>query len=156
MSQGKSALNIIRRYHPNVAKVVEAKRDTQIRVTAEDCRAGKRKGPSSCAMAKAFEREYDGAIVSLSVAYLIKGDVATRYVVPQAVSREIVSFDRAKKFEPGEYSLKAPSKHRTMKAERASAAARNGGPAYRNSPKYMANHNKPKARQHRTAGIRAL
>jgi hypothetical protein len=146
MSQGKSALGIVRKYHPNVTRVVDAKRDVEIEVTAEDCKAGKRKGPSSCAMACAFKREYDGAIISLSTAYLIKGDIAERYMVPSSVSREIVSFDRAKQFAPGDYSLKKPAKSNKLGPRRSRLLDS------RHDKKYAGN----KPRNHRTAGIRAL
>lgn len=147
MSKGKSALGIVRKYYPEVNKIVEAKKPIKIEVTAEDCRAGRRKGASSCAMAKAFQREYDGAIISLSTAYLIKGDKATRYKVPNAVTREIISFDRAKKFEPGQYRLAVPQ-------YKLGTPNRNSKKRYKNSAgeRYISQ----KARNHHTAGIRAL
>lgn len=51
----------------------------------------------------------DGVIISVYTAYLVKGKKATRYQLPQSVSREIISFDRGSKFYAGEYSLKVPS-----------------------------------------------
>jgi hypothetical protein len=145
MSQGKSALGIVRKYHPNVTQVRDAKRDARIEVTSQDCKGGTRKGPSSCAMAKAFMREYDGAIISLSTAYLVRGKRAYRYHVPHSVSREIVSFDRSKKFSPGEYSLKAPSKQLRLGCQR--RASGTGG---------VRTNTETARRHHKTAGIRAL
>jgi hypothetical protein len=147
VSQGKSALGIVRKYHPEVTRVVDAKKSIDIEVTAADCKAGKRKGPSSCAMARAFEREYDGAIISLSTAYLIKGTKATRYQVPASVSREIVSFDRSRKFEPGSYSLNTPS----FKLGQPNRSKR--------KDRYQSTDGVPYAKnklRHKTAGIRAL
>jgi hypothetical protein len=147
VSKGKSALGIVRKYHPQVNRVVDAKKPITIEVTAKDCRSGKSGKASSCAMARAFEREYDGAIVSLSTAYIIKGDKATRYQVPQSVSREIVSFDRSHKFEPGEYALNAPSHYKLgQKRKSPQTESRAGGNAYAAT----------KNRNHKTAGIRAL
>lgn len=88
MPQGKSALGIVRKYHPNVTRVVDAKRPITIEVSKSDCRKGDAKSPSHCAMAKAFTHTHDGAIVSLSVAYIVDGDKATRYKVPVSVSRD--------------------------------------------------------------------
>jgi hypothetical protein len=137
-------LKIVQKYHPNVTKVVDGKKTLNFEVTAQDCKAGKRKGPSSCAMAKACERKYDGAIISLSVAYLITGNKATRYRVPSTVTREIVSFDRHKEFAPGEYHLVAPSSTEKLGVKR---EARD-----RPTRSYV----RTVTRNHRTAGIRAL
>jgi hypothetical protein len=153
MSQGKSALNIVRKYHPQVTSVVDAKKPVTIEVTAKDCKDGKRKGPSSCAMACAAKRDYDGAIISLSTAYLVKGNKATRYLVPQAVSREIVSFDRAKKFEPGEYALNAPPDSMTISVIRERSAGKKKG---RHKNAAGQRYTGTRTRNHRTAGIRAL
>lgn len=149
MSQGKSALSIVRKYYPNVQSVVDAKKAVAIEVTAEDCRSGKAKSASSCAMARAFEREYDGAIISLSAAYLIKGNKATRYRVPDSVTREIVSFDRSRKFEPGEYELYVPTQYRL-------GTKRKHTNPVRHLDKNGVRYQPTKARNHKTAGIRAL
>lgn len=147
MSSGKSALKIVQKYHPNVTKVVDAKRPLQISVTEEDCKGSKKRKPDACALAKACERKYDGAIVSLAVAYLIKGNRATRYRVPQAVSRELVSFDRHHDFAPGKYHLRAPKEGEKLGARKyPQPENKPGGNVYSAS----------KSRNHKTAGIRAL
>lgn len=105
---GSTALRIVRKYHPNVKKVVDAKRAATITVTENDCAASKSKAPDSCALSTAFCKKHDGAIISLAIAYLIDGDVAVRYRVPSAISREIVSFDRGHYFAPGTYRLSSP------------------------------------------------
>jgi hypothetical protein len=140
MATGKSALKIVQKYHPEVRRVVDAKKNVDIEVTAQDCKGSRRMKPDACAMARAFGREYDGAIISMSTAYLVKGKTATRYKVPGAVSREIVSFDRNRNFAPGEYQLRAPS-----------ATARMG---WRYKP--TGPHKTHKTHQHKTAGIRSL
>jgi hypothetical protein len=156
VSKGKSALGIVRKYHPQVNRVVEAKKDLHITVTTKDCRGAKSKQADSCAMARACEREYDGALISLSTAYIIKGDVAHRYTVPQAISREIVSFDRHHDFAPGDYKLKAPNKSSKLGSYRKRTLANGGGPAYRHDKEYASKHKDDKKRRHKTAGIRAL
>lgn len=106
------ALRYVQKYYPDVTKVVDAKRGTKITVKPKDCENGVSKAPNICAIAKAAMRLYDGAIVSLSRAYLIRGDTATRYQVPPHVTRELVVFDRAHAFQPGIYELgKVPQHH---------------------------------------------
>jgi hypothetical protein len=131
------------RYHPEVTKVVDARKDVTIRVTDEDCHMSESKAPNECAMATAFKRTYDGAIIPVSSAYLIKGTTAYRYKVPVTIAREIVTFDRHHDFSPGVYHLKAPS-----------ASNKLGSTSYRfieggHSRKF-------KRPQHRTTGIRQL
>jgi hypothetical protein len=140
----KSALGIVQKYFPNVTKVVDAKRARIISVTPQDCKDAKRKAPDACALATACEREYDGAIISLSTAYLVKGDKAERYKVPNAIAREIVSFDRHHDFAPGDYYLNAPTEHL--------------GPRSRPQPVKNRKPDTPrvKGRYHHTAGIRSL
>lgn len=148
MAQGKSALGIVRKYYPQVTRVVEAKRDLQILVTPADSRRSTKKSPNTCALARACEREYEGAIISMSVAYLVKGDKAMRYMVPAAVSREIVSFDRHQDFAPGDYKLKAPATSQKLRplGNRRLRPDRKGGKFYGSI----------KRRVHRTVGIRSL
>lgn len=145
MMRGSMALRIVQRYHPKVTSVTDAKRPTAIEITAEDCAAGKMRGPSECAMARAFSRHYDGAIISLSTAYLIKGTKATRYLVPDTVSREIVSFDRAHDFRPGIYHLAAIEPARRIGIKRSQPR--------RTDPK---KYKKAKKKRHYTAGIRSI
>lgn len=143
--ENHSALNIVRKYHPNVTKVVDAKQKVLIKVTKHDCDSATKKAPGDCAMAKAFKREYDGAIISMARAYLVKGNVATRYQVPQAVQREIVSFDRHADFAPGEYVL-GPVLGETNKLGNMTAGK---AKKYRQRPA-------TRGKAHRTSGIRAL
>jgi hypothetical protein len=97
----------IKKLFPNVKIVKDADTAVAVEVTASDNRQGATKDPEDCAMARACKREYglDGVIISLSKAYLVKGDTAIRYEVPPSLRSEVVSFDRNKTFEPGVYSL---------------------------------------------------
>lgn len=151
------ALELINRYYPGVTEVTDAKRSVRVDVIAEDCTKGNKKSPSSCAMVRALEREkgYDGAIVSVKVAYLIRGDKAMRFRTPESVAREIVSFDRSGDFAPGRYTLKAPSEGETLeglkKAAKKAAAMRKkrqGEPSRGNEPSGYKNH--------KTARVRSL
>lgn len=145
MSQGKSALSIVRKYHPNVTSVVDAKASTKINVTKRDCDTSTSKAPDSCALATAFCRKHGGAIISLAVAYLIDGKKAIRYRVPSAISREIISFDRGQYFQPGTYRLNAPASTERLSVKRAKRTER---PNKKSTKKAR--------RVHKTAGIRSL
>ena len=142
----KSVLSIVRKYHPEVTQVVDASKSIEISVSKADCKSGKFSEPDNCAMAKAFQREHDGAIISLSSAYIIDGTKAVRYKVPESVSREIVSFDRNHQFAPGEYQLRPPSASEKIGKRTRPQYTKN------RKPEYSAN----KKRYHRTAGIRSL
>lgn len=106
---GRSALKIVQKYHPGVTRVVDAKHSAKVKVTKRDCDVSTSKAPNACALAHAFGRKYDGAVISLAVAYLIKGKTATRYRVGSHISRELVSFDRHHDFALGEYQIYAPT-----------------------------------------------
>lgn len=101
------AMRIVHKFFPGVTRVIDARRDLTIVVEPQDARGSGRKQHHACAMAVACKRllHIDGAIIATSRAYLIKGTLATRYEVPESVSREIVSFDRGARFAPGTYRL---------------------------------------------------
>jgi hypothetical protein len=109
---GRIALGVVRKFAPKVTKVTDADGDLLINVTDRDFKGGRKKDHGDCALAVAAKRQ-EGAtqvIVSSSMAYVIKGNHATRYKVPEAARKEIVSFDRGASFETGDYVLKAPPK----------------------------------------------
>lgn len=147
MAQGRTALAIVRKYYPNISSIKDATKSLSIKVTADDCKSSRRKSPDGCPMAQACKRSYDGAIIAMSTAYLVKGNKAIRFTVPAAVSREIVSFDRHHDFAVGTYKLNKPSK---------------GYRLGRDGRKRDPVDTRPKRdsrgilKQHRTAGIRAL
>lgn len=105
-------LSIIRKLFPRVERIVDAVDPIRIEVTPRDQREAVKLDPQRCAMAQACRRQerVDGVVISLSIAYLIKGNTAVRYSVPPSVSREITTFDRHKDFRAGEYHLGAPSR----------------------------------------------
>lgn len=109
--QTQKHLGIIRKLFPRVERIVDAVEPIRIEVTPRDQREAVKLDPQRCAMAQACRRQerVDGVVISLSIAYLVKGNTAVRYSVPPSVSREITSFDRHKDFHIGEYQLGAPS-----------------------------------------------
>ena len=106
---GRVALGVVRKFAPQVNKVTDADDDLLISVTDKDAKTSKKKDHNECAMAVAVKRQEQcsNVIISASTAYVIKGNHATRYKVPESASREVVSFDRGAEFEPGDYKLKA-------------------------------------------------
>jgi hypothetical protein len=104
------ALHNVRKFFPKVTRVTDASKGLEIEVTKQDDKISRRSDHAGCAMAVACKRELklDGVIIARTVAYLVKGDEAIRYDVPEAVSREIVSFDRGGGFAPGNYALTKP------------------------------------------------
>jgi hypothetical protein len=107
-----SALRNIHKFFPKVTKVTDASKKLIIEVVPKDEAVSLKKDHAGCALAVACKREYklDGVIVSRTMAYLIKGDEAIRYSLPESASREIVSFDRGGGFEPGSYELNKPDR----------------------------------------------
>lgn len=102
-----NALNVVNKFFPMVKKVKDATKRLDIEVLDKDVKNSKLKDHNNCALAVACKRKLhcDGVIISISSAYVINGDEAVRYRLPQSARREIVSFDRNAGFEPGEYSL---------------------------------------------------
>src|SRR5947209_11513354 len=97
------SLNIVRHFHPQINKVVDGDEDILIEVTPQDSKSAKVKKHIECALAVACKRKLkaDGVIISRATAYIIKGKTATRFKLPNSVSREIVSFDRNAGFDEG-------------------------------------------------------
>lgn len=140
---------IVKRFFPDVERVKDASSSVSVTVTKADANAIV-KSHKDCAMARACRRglDLDGAVISRSIAYLVKGDVATRYRVPEAVAREIVAFDRGAGFAPGEYELQKPGvtyalgKDQKPHTQRRTTGNRTGKPNPKGKPR------------HQTAGLR--
>lgn len=93
-------------------KVVDAAKDLTLEVVAEDVTSAKRKNAKCCAFARAAKRQMPkvkAAYFFRTTAYLEYEDKMVRYQLPPAIQKEIVSFDRAQKMEPGVYSVKKPA-----------------------------------------------
>jgi hypothetical protein len=106
-----TALQIVKHFHPEVTTVKDAKRNVRIEVLPRDTSLATVKNHKTCAMAVACKRRFhlDGVIISVNTAYLVKGKTATRFKLPNSVSREVVSFDRKAGFAAGQYQLNAPT-----------------------------------------------
>ncbi|MDA4119962.1 MAG: hypothetical protein OK436_05190 [Thaumarchaeota archaeon] len=139
-----SAISVVRKFFPEVKFIEDAGRNAMIEVTKADEASAKRKSHKTCAMAVACKRKFslDGVVISVNTAYLVKGDTAKRYVLPQSVSREVVSFDRDGGFAPGEYQLsKVPEARKLGKHDTGNGHGPNG-------------HVKERVFRHHTEGIR--
>ena len=146
-NHGNNAVARVRKYFPQVNKVVDATETIEVSVTKSDSKSAQPNNPSKCALAKACLREEkaDGAIINVGFSYIVNGDTATRYKTSVAVGREITSFDRGSGFEAGvDYKL-----GRISPSQKIGARAFHGS-GTRGTPKSSA---KPKA-VHRTVNIR--
>jgi hypothetical protein len=139
-----SALSIVQKFYPEVETVVDAEEDVQIEVTKRIAQSAAVKNHKKCAVAVSCEKQLDvdGAVVSLDMAYLVKGTEATRLRVPRAIQRELVSFDRDAGFMPGHYTLKAPDKWHRL------------GHVHTNSGKHKGNKKRSKTATHFTENVR--
>jgi len=141
----KKRVRHIQKMFPQVKFIKEATESVVVEVTAQDNKRGSVKDPQNCAMARACKRAYnlDGVIISLSKAYLIKGDTAIRYTVPTSLSKEVVAFDRNKQFQPGTYQLSRVAPMEKLGMNYSSPRTTTG--EKRGTPKRFI---------HRTAGVR--
>lgn len=133
--------------YPHLKTIEDATEPIQVNVTPKDQKGAKPWDLQDCAMARACKREQkiDGVYVQLTKAYLITGDHAVRYQVPESVSREIVSFDRHTDFALGTYRLSAvPKASRIGKRDRQPARPKTNGDT---KPR-------PPIAHHRTARVR--
>jgi hypothetical protein len=82
----------------------------ELEIVKSDVTGARRNDPALCAAARAAQRHFKTDVeVHLSRTYVKTKDKKAwiRYRTPEAISREIVSFDRSSQFEPGSYMLKA-------------------------------------------------
>ncbi len=115
---------------PAVQKIVPAYKRLDLSVTQEDVdkSKGQEKSTDKCVVASCCRRQHgaDGVLVRLENVYLIFGEDAVAYRTPQTLNREIVSFDRAGIFYPGEYHLN-PMPRRKMPGVRKHVKPRRRG-----------------------------
>lgn len=144
---GNFALKNVQKFFPKVSKVSDAEEDMEIEVTDRDERTAAKKDHTQCALAVACKRSQhaDGVLISVHAAYVIKGDEATRFSLPESAKREVVSFDRGAKFSPGEYVLKKPSKSQRL-----------GARTERNTHATTRPHKAKRRKPHVTDGIRTV
>ncbi len=127
-------------------EVVDAKKPLTLHITRKHTVVGDAQDPRACAAARCI-LEMPGvkaAKVHIARTYLQKGNKWYRYDTPNPLRDEIISFDRAKIFEPGDYELE-PIRESEI-AQRGKAHTL-GGP----------NHGRPghkRAKPHYLAGVR--
>ncbi len=132
------------RLFPEIKKAYDADKNISVKVTSKDCEISTKKDPTECTLAKAFKRDLkvDKVIIGMTTSYIIKGDTAIRFHTPEGVSRELVSFDRHKDFEPGEYHLR-PNSGRL-------------GSVHRSGRRKNTTNHAPVRAYHKTARVRAI
>lgn len=90
--------------------IVDATSPLEITITNNDVKKSRKNDPAHCAAALAAQREYHTDVrVFLSRTYVKKDKVWVRYMNPERVRREIISFDRGSSFEPGTYRAIPPT-----------------------------------------------
>lgn len=107
--------------NPAGKPIIDGKREVIIEIIAADVKAGKAMSPTECAIAQGCRRSIKGlvnATINKSVSYLEFNDRIERFRTPESAVRELVSFDRSKKFAPGHYYLRPPSKTEKLGASR--------------------------------------
>jgi len=113
-------LTVVREFYPEVKRVVDATEDLPVEVTPRDAASKAVRNHKECALAAACRRiTQNKAIISRSRAYLIDGDVAVRYEIGSAVTRELTSFDRGAGFATGTYLLRKPTEAHVLGAPHA-------------------------------------
>lgn len=114
-----AALEIVQSKYPDVVSISDGTKNIAIEVTPDEAKAGKPLDHHNCPYAIACKRALNlrGAIIMRSVAYLVQGTHATRYIIPNSVNRELVSLDRGAYFAPGVYRLNRPWAGNTLKSK---------------------------------------
>jgi hypothetical protein len=129
-------LSNIQEFCPWVESVIDADVPIVILVTQKDVNSAEVKSHLTCALAIACRRWFhaDAALVSKTVAYVVKGLRAVRYKLGPSIQQEIVVFDRKGPFKAGEYQLSPPSPSNRLGLVRAYDPVRkskNGGKSKR-------------------------
>lgn len=146
MKINMSAVNKVKKYFPQVTKVIDSNKSVTVSVNKSDVKSGRRNEPGSCALAKACIREFhaDGALINIGFSYVIRGKTAFRFKTSNTVAREIVSFDRHSDFATGK-------DYRLQKVSPSNRLGCHSGPS---GPKKGHKTTQPKPIMHRTVRIR--
>ena len=116
-------------------EVVDATKPAFIHITLNDVKKGGIKDPYSCAAARACIRDLHltAAKVHVGRMYLRKGNKWVRYMTPQSLRTEIVSFDRGGGFAAGDYKLSPPPPSGALGVKH-TPPKRRGKSNYKNAP----------------------
>jgi len=87
--------------------IENAKKALHLIITEQDVQEGNFRDPEGCVIARSCVRNgiVQKAKVYISTTYIQVKDKWYRYRTPQALQRELVSFDRGGEFYPGKYKL---------------------------------------------------
>lgn len=134
-------------------KVVDARKPLTITINSVDVKKGANKDPAACAAARSLVRNghCTEARVHLGRTYIKTknergSQVWVRYMTPESIRTEIVSFDRGAQFDEGEYTLRPPS--RSMRLNRGHAV---GSDTNRTKPKHK---QIARIKHHQVSGVR--
>lgn len=125
-----TALKIAQYFHPEVTRVMDAKKPLSLDITNPDIEKGIPKDHANCAGAVACRRQLgmDGVFSTRTMFLFPKkkvlGEVvAIRHAVPPRLYAELLSFDRSHQMEPDRYVMPAPTKRKPAGRSRARATA---------------------------------
>lgn len=108
--------------------VVDAKHDLTININKHDIKHSRKGDPANCAAAVSCKRAFKTEVrVYLTKTYIKGKKNWVRYVTPEAISREIISFDRGSNFVPDTYKLKAPTSSQRLGENRPTGPKRESG-----------------------------
>jgi len=109
-------LKALKQYWPEVERVVDATKKLIIHVNGDDVSGAKPKDAANCVMARACQREQqvDAVLVFPTRAYILQRTLATRFVVPESMTREIAVLDRGGRPLPGQFHFAAPAPRARM------------------------------------------
>lgn len=98
--------------------IIEAQSRLLVTVTSQDIILAKKADSKHCALARAALRlpKVNAAYFFRSTAFLEYPDKMVRFLLPESVRKEIVSFDRAQIMAPGTYQLRAVTSTQTRAA----------------------------------------
>lgn len=124
-----TSLGMIQRHFPLVSRVEDAKLPEVVEVTDDDNAHADVKSHKTCALALACKRFFhaDGVIIGLTISWIIRGRVATRFHNSGTTSREITSFDRKAGFDTGLYLLTPATTSNKLGTKRSSNPNRSSG-----------------------------
>lgn len=103
---------------PDLKYVKDATKNLTLEILECDIAKAVRNDPTKCAIqiGAKHSTHCEDIIVGRSTAYIKKGEMAVRYIVPIGAQKELIAFDRGGGFLAGTYELKKPWAGNTLKA----------------------------------------
>lgn len=109
--------------------IINAKKGAKLTITKHDVSSADIKQPNNCAVARACHRVLHAKEVRVHLGRIyVRANEGNwvRYMTPKSLRTEIISFDRGGIFEPGNYTLSAPSPIKQKGKHQGSNKPRNG------------------------------